>query len=69
MIPKGRKKTAKKYAKRANAVKMTGECSGYCVKCRKPRTMVNCRRATAKNGRSMMKGICRECGTKMNKFV
>jgi len=69
MTTKGGKKTVKKYTKRARAVKMAGECSGYCVKCRKPRTMNNCRRVTSKNGRSMMKGICRECGTKMNKFV
>lgn len=65
-----RRTTAKnknKYTMRA--AKTSGECSGYCVKCRKPRDMLKCRRVTAKNGRNMMKGICSKCQTKMNKFV
>ena len=50
----------------------SGEVCGkaYCVKCQKKNmAMVKCRNVTSKNGRSMLKGICKKCGTKMNKFI
>lgn len=43
--------------------------NAYCVKCKKMQTMTDCKKATASNGRNMLKGICKTCGTKMNKFV
>ena len=45
------------------------ECTGYCVKCRASKTMQNCVKDIAKNGRPMLKGSCVDCSTKMNKFV
>jgi len=50
----------------------SGEVCGkaYCVKCQKKNmAMVKCRNVTSKNGRNMLKGICKKCGTKMNKFI
>ena len=42
----------------------------YCVKCKKNKmAMINCKNVTSKNGRSMLKGNCKKCGTKMNKFI
>lgn len=51
--------------------KKSGACDkAYCVKCKKKNTpMINCKNATSKNGRNMVKGVCKKCGTKMNKFV
>ena len=52
--------------------KKSGTACGkaYCVKCRKNNMpMTNCKNVTSKNGRSMLKGLCKKCGTKMNKFV
>ena len=43
--------------------------TGYCVKCKKMQTMTQCKKAVAANGRNMVKGVCKSCGTKMNKFV
>lgn len=43
--------------------------TGYCVKCKKMQSMIQCKKAVSANGRNMMKGICKSCGTKMNKFV
>lgn len=45
------------------------ECTGYCVKCKTSKTMRDCVKEVAKNGRPMLKGLCVDCGTKMNKFV
>lgn len=42
---------------------------GYCVKCKKMQAMMDCKKAVSSNGRNMMKGVCKVCGTKMNKFV
>ena len=42
---------------------------GYCVKCRTKRTMKDGTIGTTKNGRSIMKGLCSNCGTKMNRFL
>lgn len=41
----------------------------YCVKCKAKRDMKDPKEATTKNGRSMLKGTCPECGTKMSLFV
>jgi len=52
--------------------KKSGAACGkaYCVKCRrKNMPMTNCKNVTSKNGRSMLKGNCKKCGTKMNKFT
>ena len=52
--------------------KKSGKACGkaYCVKCKKNHMpMTNCRNVTSKNGRSMLKGNCKKCGTKMNKFI
>jgi len=52
--------------------KKSGAACGkaYCVKCRrKNMAMTNCKNVTSKNGRSMLKGNCKKCGTKMNKFT
>ena len=42
---------------------------GYCVKCKKTREMKDVTYTTASNGRTMAKGTCPVCGTKMNKFL
>ena len=55
--------------KKSPATPASGDCIGYCVKCKKKQTMVSCKKATSSNGRNMMKGECKVCGTKMNKFV
>lgn len=58
-------------APKAKTPKTVGESctTGYCVKCKKMQAMMQCKKAVAANGRNMMKGVCKECGTKMNKFV
>jgi hypothetical protein len=42
---------------------------GYCVKEKATREMKNVTFEKASNGRTMAKGICETCGTKMNKFL
>lgn len=42
---------------------------GYCVKCKKKRTMNNTTKVKTKNGRNALSGVCAKCGTKMMKFV
>ncbi|MEP7285190.1 MAG: DUF5679 domain-containing protein [Chloroflexota bacterium] len=42
---------------------------GYCVKCKATREMNDVTYATASNGRTMAKGTCPVCSTKMNKFL
>lgn len=42
---------------------------GYCVKCKQTRTMNDLTYAQTSNGRTMAKGVCPVCGTKMNKFL
>jgi len=39
--------------------------TGYCVKCKKKREMLNPQKITMKNGRPATKGKCPICGTKM----
>jgi hypothetical protein len=41
----------------------------YCVRCKAKQQMKDEEKATTKNGRNMLKGICTKCGTKMCKFV
>ncbi|MDP7524652.1 MAG: DUF5679 domain-containing protein [Arenicellales bacterium] len=41
----------------------------YCVKCKAKRTMKDAEVVTNKIGRRQAKGICPECGTKMNLFL
>ncbi len=41
----------------------------YCVKCKAKRTMKDSRVETNAKGRRLAKGICPECGTKMNLFL
>lgn len=56
----------------AKGGKKSGAACGkaYCVKCKKNNmAMTNCRNVTSKNGRTMLKGLCKKCGTKMNKFT
>ncbi len=43
--------------------------NAYCVKCKKMQSMTGCKKATSANGRNMIKGLCKVCGTKMNKFT
>lgn len=40
----------------------------YCVKCKKKQTMTNAKVVVA-GGRRCLKGECKTCGTKMNKFL
>jgi hypothetical protein len=44
-------------------------CNGYCVSCKRKRTMKSCKNKKTKNGRNMLSGVCANCGTKMAKFV
>lgn len=44
------------------------EVKGYCVKCKKKRTMKDPKSVTLKNKRKATKGICPECGTNMFKI-
>ncbi len=41
----------------------------YCVKCKAKRMMKESRVTTNAKGRRLAKGICPECGTKMNLFL
>lgn len=42
---------------------------GYCVKCKAKREMKNVTETVSANNRKMAKGVCPNCGTKMNKFL
>lgn len=63
------KSRSPKRSKRSPGRSKSGETTGYCVRCKAKRTMENPKKATAKNGRKMMKGTCPKCGTKMNRFI
>jgi ssDNA-binding Zn-finger/Zn-ribbon topoisomerase 1 len=41
----------------------------YCVKCKETKEMKNPEETVTSNGRKMAKGVCPDCGTKMNKFL
>jgi RNase P subunit RPR2 len=45
------------------------EYEAYCVKCRAKRPMKDVRVITNEKGRRIAKGVCAECGTKMNLFL
>ena len=45
------------------------EFEGYCVKCRKKRTVADGKVEVTSNGRRMVKGICPVCGTKVSRFL
>ncbi len=51
------------------ATSSAGCDTAYCVKCKKKQSMTGCTKTTSSNGRNMIKGTCKTCGTKMNKFV
>ncbi len=42
---------------------------GYCVKCRKKQAIKDGKIGETSKGRPMAKGICPECGTKVNRFL
>jgi len=43
--------------------------TGYCLKCKKIKEMKDEDIVTTKNGKSMAKGICPDCGTKICKML
>lgn len=43
--------------------------SGYCVKCKAIRKMVDAKEVTTKNGRKMLKGKCTKCSTTMCRIL
>lgn len=43
--------------------------TGYCMKCKTKRTMVNPTETTLKKGRKALVGTCEVCGTKMMTFI
>jgi hypothetical protein len=45
------------------------EYQAYCVKCKAKRMMKDAQVVTNAKGRRMAKGLCPECGTKMNLFL
>jgi len=45
------------------------EETGYCVKCKDKKVMVDAEKVTMKNGRPAMKGKCPACGTGMYKIL
>ena len=45
------------------------DIKAYCVKCKDTRVMVDPKKEKTANGRSMLKGTCKVCGTKMCKFI
>ena len=42
---------------------------GYCVKCKKKTEIINGKESLTKNGRNILKGNCKICGTKENIFL
>ncbi len=45
------------------------EYEAYCVKCKAKRMMKDAQVVTNEKGRRSAKGVCPECGTKMNLFL
>lgn len=45
------------------------EFQAYCVKCKAKRMMKDAKVVTNEKGRRQAKGVCPECGTKMNLFL
>jgi hypothetical protein len=48
---------------------MMADYVAYCVKCKAKRTMKDVQIVTNAQGRRQAKGICPQCGTKMNLFL
>jgi hypothetical protein len=42
---------------------------GYCVKCKKKKTMSGAKTVKTASGRTMVQGVCGTCGTKMSVFT
>ena len=42
---------------------------GYCMRCKKQMEMVGGKITTMKNGRKMMRGKCKKCGTGMCRIL
>jgi hypothetical protein len=42
---------------------------GYCVICKQKQAMEQAKEKKTANGRLMMSGVCKKCGTKVNVFV
>lgn len=45
------------------------EGEGHCMRCHKPVKIKDSKIATAKNGMKMLKGVCPNCGTKVQRFL
>jgi hypothetical protein len=45
------------------------EFEGYCVKCRSKRKIKAAIIAKTSTGKPIAKGVCPECGTKVNRFL
>ena len=43
--------------------------TGYCVRCKAQRELVDAKEITMKNGRKAMKGKCKVCGTQVFKIM
>lgn len=56
-------------AKSAPAAPAKEEQTGYCVRCKLSKKMLDWDKKTAKNGRPMIQGKCETCGTIMTKFT
>lgn len=48
---------------------MAEKVTGYCVKCKKKRTISEPKKVKMKNKRSAMKGKCPTCGTGMYRIL
>lgn len=68
-MPSSKKRSKSPRKSRSPSRSKSGETTGYCVRCKTKRTMDKPKKATARNGRKMMKGVCPKCGTKMNRFI
>ena len=53
----------------ANTGRGLNSNSGYCVKCRQKRHMINVKQMITSNHRRAIQGKCETCGTKMTKFT
>lgn len=43
--------------------------TGFCVRCKKTRTLNNVQKITLKNGRPALKGTCEKCGTSVFRIL
>ena len=63
-----KKKSTKRKMKPVNVKKLEGT-EFYCVKCKKICAGKNVKQSTMKNGRGALKGVCKECDTKMFRIM